>query len=126
MTKPNPLDEVLWRDSEIESLNIDYDEVRIVIRETTGRHLELCCEGYIGYGCSGFWDEVVIEKADVMEFHPFVDKCVEGIAARLGSNPHPSGNNTRNNESWKAFVLRLIDGAEIVVACGDLSVRPLE
>ena len=70
------LEQVLWPDATLESVTADYDAVTLRVRETSGKIRTICCEGYIGYAMYGFWDEVIIERAEITTEHPAIDRCV--------------------------------------------------
>src|SRR5687768_2274011 len=85
------LSSVLWADSTIESIECCYDRVVISLKETTGRDVRVQCHGHIGLLVKGFWDEVVIASADLIEAHPFGEKSLESVRERLGAEPPPTG-----------------------------------
>lgn len=112
------LEHVLWPDATLEYVAVDYDSVVLRVRESTGQMRTIRCEGHIGYGLCGFWDEVIIERAEVTSTHPFIERCVSSISQRLGQGWIDSGNEQRNSRQWRALVVHLSDGScvEIVAA----------
>jgi hypothetical protein len=112
------MDGVLWPDAEIQSVHVDYDAVVIRLRESSGVERAVRCEGYISYALCGFWDEIVVCNAEVLESHSSIDGAVGALEDRLGSNVPESGNSLRNTRQWRALVVHLSDGAslEIVAA----------
>jgi hypothetical protein len=114
--------QVLWPDSEIESIYVDYDAVSIKVLESTGSTKIVRARGYIGYSVIGFWDEVVIERAELFAQHPFIDACRDDITRRLGTIWTDSGCPSRNGRSWLALLVHLSDGSVIQVAAADLEV----
>jgi hypothetical protein len=112
------LNQVLWPDATLEYLAVDYDSVVLRVREATGQVRTIRCEGHIGYGLCGFWDEVIIERAEIAAEHPFIERCVSSISRRLGQGWIDSGNEQRNTRRWNALVVYLSDGSclEIVAA----------
>lgn len=107
------LQRVCWPDASLEHFAADYDAVALRIRELSGRVLLIHCEGYIGYGLDGFWDETFIERVELVEDHPAIERYVKNISTR-----HDSGNEQRNTRRWKALIIHLGDGCclEIVAA----------
>lgn len=113
------LDAVLWPDATLEQMTADYEAVVLRIRESTGRVRMLRCEGHIGYGLCGFWDEVVIERAELRSEHPLIERCVDSISRRLGPGWIESGNEQRNTRQWQVLVVHL--SARPVSAAGSAS-----
>ena len=116
------LHKVLWPDAILEHVAADYDAVVLRVRESTGRVRTIRCEGYVGYGVCGFWDEVVIERALVSTSHPFIERCTTSISGRLGDDWPESGNEARNTRKWKALVIHLLDGASLEVVAAKFTV----
>jgi hypothetical protein len=116
---PKDLTSVLWADAEIDEISIDFDSISIQIKESTGLWTTILCEGYIGYQVIGFWDESVVESGIVTQDHPFIAHCLGSIQNRYKRPPPPTGNAARDRGKWCALVITLIDGSEIVIACGD-------
>jgi hypothetical protein len=116
------LHQVLWPDATLEQVMADYDSVALRIRESTGRIRTIRCEGHIGYALCGFWDEVIIERAEVRLEHPFLDLCVNSLSRRLGHELSESGNVERNTRKWKVLLVHLSDGSCIEVAAAKFAV----
>ena len=55
-----------WPDADLEQASLDYDAVVLRIRESTGHVKMVRCEGYIAFEMSGFWDEMIIESAELL------------------------------------------------------------
>jgi hypothetical protein len=111
--------DVLWPDASIESVTADYDAIVLRLRESTGRQRVVRCEGYIGYALQGFWDEVIVSSARLMDQHPSIDRALQSLQGRLGSALGESGNVLRNTRDWKALIVELLDGASLeIVAVG--------
>ena len=72
------------------------------------------CVGHIGLSIEGFWDEVVIADADVVEFHPFLDRCLTSLAERLGDDLPATGSPARDGRQFSTLVVTLDDGARIL------------
>jgi hypothetical protein len=105
---------VLWADAEITGIEVTYDAVVLVVREPTGRQVELRCGGHIGLSIEGFWDEVVVASAEILAAHPFRDICGASLARRLGQDLPPSGSPLRDRQDFSTLVVTLIDGAQIL------------
>ena len=119
MTGPSehhPLENVLWPDADLESITIDYDEVRISVAESTGRRMTVSCRGYIGYSMVGFWDEMIVERASCDPKDPFLAECVRSLESRYGGKWSDTGSPTRNRRSWNVLRVVLSDGAVLKVA----------
>ncbi len=67
--------DVLWPDAELESMTMRYETLELAIQETTGATTVITCHGPIGCQVTGFWDEVVISEAQVVEDHPYGELC---------------------------------------------------
>jgi len=116
------LAEICWPDAELQCVTVDYDAVVLRVRESAGSVRTLRAEGHIGYNLVGFWDEVVIDRAELSDNHPGLDACVERIQRRLGANWLDSGNVARNGRRWFALLLHLSDGAVLEVFAARLQV----
>lgn len=111
--------DVLWPDASIKSVSADYDAVVLRLEESTGRQRAVRCEGYIGYALWGFWDEVTVSNARLVDKHPSIDCALKSLSGRLGSDPGDSGNVLRNTKKWRALIVDLSDGASLeIVAVG--------
>jgi hypothetical protein len=113
--------DVLWADAELESLSCDYDAVRITLRETTGRLVTVQADGPIGFELSGLWDEVIVERGQLLPDDTFSQRCWLAVQHRLGSDVPDSGSAARNTRRFTTLVVRLIDGAELRVAAAEFS-----
>lgn len=102
--------DVLWADARVEQLIFDFDAVTLHITEDTGRRVLLRCEGQIGFHVDWFWDEMIIERAELLSSDPRLDACI----ARLPSGAD-TGNEARDQRQWLALRVHLIDGCEIEV-----------
>lgn len=107
---------VLWSDAELLGLAIDYSELILTLRESTGQVRRLICEGYLGYRTVGFWDEIVITRADLEGEGEFLESCLEGLANRLGVDRCPSGSEARNREIAMQLTITFQDDCELAVA----------
>lgn len=110
------LTKVVWPDAELLRIEIDYEDVKLHVREPTGQVRRVICQGYLGYELSGFWDEVVIVSAEVSNRGSYLDHCLDSIAKRLGISPLPTGSDIRNNGQPMQLILTLSDGCQLNVA----------
>jgi len=117
------LGKIRWPDAELENIAIDYESVSITVLESDGGIKVLRADGYVGCNLVGFWDEVVIECAELRESHPGLDACVESMQRRLGAAWTGSGSPARNTRNWFALVILLSDGCELVVFAAALRVE---
>ena len=96
--------------------------IHIFITESTGRKLEIKCYGYIGYENIGFWDEMIIESADLLFDDDFLRRCKEHLVLKFGTNIPDSGSPDRNTREWKTLRLNLIDGNKILIVASKFDV----
>jgi hypothetical protein len=108
--------DVLWPDAEIESLTFDYDRVRLMVREPTGRVVSVDAHGPVGLEVDGFWDEIIVADADLVENHPFAERCWDSVTSRTTDDPPPSGSPDRNMRSFLTLVVTLVDGCHVRIA----------
>jgi hypothetical protein len=118
------MSKVRWADAEVKAVAIDYDSVCLSILESDGETRTLRAVGYIGYKLIGFWDEIVVERAEMFDRHPFIDECTESINRRLGTRWLDSGNEARNRRSWFALIVHLSDGSAVEIAAAAFVVLP--
>jgi hypothetical protein len=116
------LSEVLWADAELRSTLVDYEEVRIRLVESTGLERTVICHGYIGYAMAGFWDEVVVERAEIVSEDSFLLECVRNLETRHRQGLFDSGSPERNRRSWKVLNIYLSDGAVLKIAAAAFEV----
>ena len=107
---------ILWADAELLDIAIDYENLSLTLRESTGKINRVVCEGYIGYEMVGMWDEVVVAHARLETVGPFLTRCVEELERRLGDNRLPSGSAARNLAMAMQLTIVLSDGGEVHVA----------
>jgi len=117
------LHQVLWADAELGRIEVDYDDLCLIVRESTGSLKRVICEGYLGFELAGFWDEVVIMSAEVVAGGSFLDRCLSSLDRRLGHSPPASGSEARNRERAMQLVLTLDDGCQLNVAMKGLRVE---
>lgn len=108
--------DILWADAQITSLTASYGKVELEVRETTGRQVRVVARGHIGFQLLGFWDEVVVESADLVRAHPFADQCLRSITERLGEPAPPTGSPERNSGEFVTLAVSLSDGAVLLCA----------
>lgn len=117
------LGQVLWADAELCRVEVDYGDLHLLVRESTGSLKRVICEGYLGYEIAGFWDEVVIASVEVLDSGSFLDRCLSSLNRRLGALPLPSGSEARNRSCAMQLVLTLDDGCQLNVAMKGLRVE---
>lgn len=121
-TKEN-FENILWEDAELESIFIDYDNFVIKINQSNGLQKEIICQGYICYENQSFWDEIIIESAELKDEDPFLSEAIASLKNKLGKNFSNSGNDLRNKKDWKLLNIVLIDGNEIKIVFSALSLK---
>ena len=118
------MNSILWADSSLQQLSVDYDTVSISVKESTGLERRISCVGHIAVELCGFWDEMIIENATLDDTHPAIERCWNHIKARLGDAPPETGSSKRNAQEWHALAVRFIDGCELVVVAAEFKVEP--
>lgn len=114
---------VRWPDAQLLGISISYDAVEIQIRESGGHPRTIVAKGHIGTQLVGFWDEVVIDAADLVESHPFEDECLSSIAERLGWPAPDTGSPERNIRRFATLVLSLSDGTVLRCVAAQFTVE---
>jgi len=117
------MNNVLWPDAELQTIKVDYDAVIITIQEATGATRTVRGEGYIGYQMCGFWDEIVLVRAELFDQHPAIDRCTDMLTRRMGSAWHVTGNQARNGRNWKALILHFSDESTFELVAAQFSVE---
>src|SRR5262245_62641623 len=112
---------ILWADATLEHVSADYDRVTLFVEEANAQARQVHCEGYVSYGVTGFWDEVIIERADVFDEHPAIDAAWSGITRRNGQQPLDTGNIARNKRRWSCLVIRFIDACELTIVASSFT-----
>jgi hypothetical protein len=69
----------------------------------------------------GFWDEVLIREARIVDNDEFIDRCRSLAATRSPQGRLPSGNLARNSSKHYLFVLALDDGCELRIVFAEAS-----
>ena len=115
-TRPREeLAKIYWSDAQLEDVAIDYESVSLRIRQTDRKIVTLRAAGYIGYQVVGFWDEMVIERVEVVEDHPGLRACVDSIKKRYKAEWPETGSDARNSQRWFALLVHLIDGCVLEI-----------
>jgi hypothetical protein len=117
---------ILWSDAELLSIAIDYANLSLTIRESTGQLRRVICEGYIGYQTLGFWDEIVISKAELESEGKFLECCVKSLDGRLGTNRPESGSEARNRQASLQLTITFSDECRLFVAMKGLRTEIVE
>jgi hypothetical protein len=106
----------------VEHVGLDYDSVLLRVRESSGLLRTVRCEGHIALCLDGFWDEVIVERAELASDHPAIRKSLSSISRRLGRNWPDSGNAQRNSRHWSALIVHLSDGCTIEIVAAKFTV----
>ena len=114
------MNSVLWPDAQLLSVGVDYDAVVVRIRDSLGATRSVRAEGYIGYSVCGFWDEMIVERAELTESHTAIEQCVRALAQRAATDLD-SGNSARNSRTWKTLIVHFIDGSTLEVVAAQFS-----
>jgi len=118
------LGRIRWTDAELRDIKIDYDAVSLRVQESDGVVRTLRAEGYIGYSLVGFWDEVVVVGAEVVDEHLGLDACIASLQRRLGASWLDSGNHARNERRWSALLVHFSDASVLEVFAARFLVDP--
>ena len=113
------LADVLWADAEIQSVTADYSELRIALKESTCRTRTIRCCGHIGYSAVGIWDEVIVDRAEVVTADALLDECRRSLHARCGQSLPDTGSPWRNQQDWKVLRIHLSDGCLLRVVAAE-------
>lgn len=113
--------DVLWADAELESLSLDYDAARLLVRETTGRVVTVVGSGVIGVELLGLWDEVIIERGEVVADDRFARDCYQRVMERVGPEVPDSGSAARNTRRFSTLRVDFIDGSHLRLAAAGFS-----
>ena len=114
---------VLWTDAELNGITVDYSDFSLLIRQGDDSLKRVVCEGYLGFELTGFWDEVVISKAEILESGSLLDRCAASLESRLGAKPLPSGSEERNRAVAVIFAVTFGDGCQLNVVMKGLRVE---
>lgn len=117
---------VLWTDAELLGVTVDYENLSLTLRESTGQIRRVVCEGCIGYEAIGVWDEIVVAEARLDVVGPFLTRCIEELERRLGATRLPSGSEARNSMAAMELTIVLSDGCEVRVAMKGLRLDSAE
>ena len=101
--------QLAWADAQLERIEVDYEVVILHIVDSRGARWRVVCGGYIGVEIAGFWDESIIDLADLLEDDPFMGRCLANLEARLGRERNESGSPARNAGRWRTLLVGLID-----------------
>jgi hypothetical protein len=101
---------IVWPDASLEGVEAGYEDLRIRIRDDAGGRKVVHCLGYIGFQMVGFWDEVIVETAEIIPEHAFISDCER----RLKAMPE-TGAKTRVATGNLLLEIILIDGCRLWV-----------
>jgi hypothetical protein len=114
--------DIRWADAQLSGVDASYERCEFEITETDGRRVRVLAVGHIGFQLTGFWDEIVIESADIVPAHPFAEQCLQSISERLGEPAPPSGSPERNSGEFSTLVVSLSDGAVLLCTAAKFQV----
>lgn len=118
----NVLNQILWRDAQLLTVNIDYDTVKFGLEESSGLRTTLIAYGYIGIEGIAIWDEMIVESAEVVDKSPILDRFLEALKVNYANELPESGSPDRNLESCHLLTIRLIDGGSFSVGLSRLEI----
>jgi hypothetical protein len=84
--------------------------VTLRIAQDDGKVSTLRAEGHIGSSLVGFWDEMIIGRAEIVENHAGLAACVDMVRRRQGASWSDTGSEARNTRRFFALLVHLIDG----------------
>ena len=113
--------DVVWADSSLESVTVEYDTVTMVVAEDEGRRRVLVATGPIGIEHIGLWDEVIIDAAHLSDDHPFAARCWADIEGRR-EGQSDSGSPDRNTRRFHTLELAFLDGSRLRIAAARFGV----
>lgn len=116
------LGNVIWADSHLDKIEIEYDHIALDICESTGREVRVVFYGHIGYKVIGFWDESILEECFIHENHPFLDECIQEIKRNNGEVPLDTGDIFRNKRKWCVAEICMIDRVTILIVANSAEV----
>ena len=108
---------VYWPDAQVESVRIDYDQVKIEVSQGDSA-FEVIANGPIGVQWSGLWDETIVQEASVTSDHEFARQSW-ALAAKRGADTSDSGSPARNRRSWQTLDVTFIDGSHLLIAAAE-------
>lgn len=112
---------ILWPDAEIDSILIDFGELVINLTESSQKKTTVRCTGYIGYSMVGFWDEIIIQSAELLETSDFQLSCLHSLTQRYGTVLPDSGNTARNRRAYQTLSIQLIDGTVLNIVAAEFT-----
>ncbi len=113
---------VLWPDASLESVSMDYDDVRVTVEQSNGRRAAVIGRGYIGAEVVGLWDEAIVKSANIAAEHPFRRRCERALAEQNRKDRRPSGSMIRNLDDKHVLEIELIDGCRILLCASRFDV----
>ena len=113
---------IVWPDATLDRMTADFEAVTLFVTEANGQARQVRCEGHVSFAVVGFWDEVIIERANLFDEHPAIEAAWSAIRRRLGQQPDDTGNAARNQRRWSCLVIRFIDGCELTVVASSFTV----
>ena len=107
----------------IESLTVKYDSVSIELTEDyTNRRFRVTCLGFIGIEVIGFWDDQIIDRAELSPRHEFINTTTEQMFKHVRF-PRDTGCIERNRGKFELLEIILIAEARIRIVFNELQVE---
>ena len=114
----NECDGNVWRDSSLDRIVIEYNDIMIDIDTETGMR-KIILKNHIAFDYIGQWDENIIKAIYVEKDNDFISHALERV--NTYNDVKYKGGGTRDIKSdWKCVVIQLIDNICIRIVCSDI------
>ena len=113
---------ILWPDSRIERIKIDFDAVEIDLVQRNGFAVTVACVGYVAFALDGVWEDFLVADAHLVDSDALVD--LAEARARSSQAGQTSGNATRDSARYRKLRVRLECGASLECIAGSFELRP--
>ena len=114
---------IIWPDAVLEGIHVDYDQIELLVREAIDHPIRVVACGYIGLSIVPVWDEVMVDRAQIYDRHPFQDECLRRLAPS-GTRPDDSGSPDRNAWTFQTLEVTFIDGATLLCCAHRFEAEP--
>ena len=111
-----------WHDYYLDSISLDYDNVKIVLCDYSDAKTVLVCEQYIGIQYLGHWDECVVDNIHVQNRNELTEKSLEIVKNNYPQNMCGGGSRKLDDE-WLECIIRLIDNNEVKIVCKNVFIE---
>ena len=107
--------DVLWADSSLERVEIDYNSVVLSITESTGSVVRVRCTGHIAFEFSGFWDETIVEDGEILDEGEALARATLAVGRFTDATQAQTGSPERNEVGvpFRLLDVTLIDGLHL-------------